>query len=457
MELMHQQHVFFAGIGGISMSGLAHALLDAGFSVSGSDIAEGDTVRRLRETGARITIGHEAANIAGADVIVRTTAVPDDSPEIVAATAAGLPVYHRSELLAWMCRGKRAIAVAGTHGKSTTTAMLGTMLMGMGVDPTVFVGAELPNINGNYRIGQGEHIVFEACESDGSFLNYKGCSEVITSCEPDHLDQHKTFEHVKASFGQFAGISDPEGFIVYRADCPVVCGIAEGGPGRKVSFSLTAQSDISARDVRILPDGSEFGLTVGGELVCGVRVNAVGEHNVLNALAAFGAIHGSGLDVRSAAQALGSYAPIGRRFEQVGQVGGARVIDDYAHHPTEIRATLRAARQTHPGRIIAVFQPHLASRTRDLLAEFGSAFAQADVVVLTSVYQPRRDGVDEFDMTRLVEEIQGNEPGKPVELVGDMWQIPAHLAPRLKAGDLVLTIGAGDINKVAHELVKSSE
>lgn len=452
MELTPGQHVFFAGIGGISMSGLAHALLERGFAVSGSDLAEGPVTARLRRAGARVHIGHAEGNIAGADIVVRTTAVPETSPEIAAARRAGVPVYHRSELLAWMCRGKRGIAITGTHGKSTTTAMAATVFIAAGCDPTVFVGAEMPLLGGVHRLGRGPHVIFEACESDRSFLNYGGASQVITSCEADHLDQHGTLEGLREAFERFAELADPDGFVVYNADCPATREIVEHSPARRIAVSLEGAAALGARDIRVHPDGTEFTLLCEGDAVAAVRLPVPGAHNVRNALAALGCALGSELDPVAACAALAEYRPIGRRFEEVGSRNGYRVVDDYAHHPTEVRATLAAARAVHPGRLVAVFQPHLRSRTRDLLGEFGAAFHDADVVVLTDIYQPREDGLAELDITCLEAEIRRNEPGKPVELIRDKSEIASRLRPRLMPGDLVMTIGAGDIWKAGREL-----
>ncbi len=453
MELSPEQHVFFAGIGGISMSGLAQALIERGYTVSGSDVADSDTVRALRDGGVAVHIGHRAENIAGAHVVVRTTAVPESSPEIVAAREADLPVHHRSELLAWMCRGRKGIAITGTHGKSTTTAMAATIFLDLGLDPTVFVGAASPLLGGNFHIGKGEHIIFEACESDSSFLNYEGCSEVVTSCEADHLDQHKTFKHLTEAFGQFAAVADPAGFVVYNADCPAATSIAQRSPARTISYGLGGGAQLTPEDVQLAATGTDFVLQCAGERIGPVHLQVIGVHNVLNALAALAVAWGSGLDLCRASRALASYQTIGRRFQEIGQGGGVRVVDDYAHHPTEVAATLAGARATHQGRIIAIFQPHLRSRTRDLLAEFGQAFHDADVVVITDIYQPRDDGLADFDVAELLDEVRRQEPGKMIGLVHDMHEVPAYLADKLQSGDLVMTIGAGDINTIAPALV----
>jgi UDP-N-acetylmuramate--alanine ligase len=452
MDLRSGQHVFFAGIGGCSMSGLAHALLADGYQISGSDQSDSATVERLRGDGAVVHIGHDAHNVEGADVVVRTTAVPEDNPEIVAARQLGLPVYHRSELLAWLCRGKRGLAVSGTHGKSSTTAMAATIFLRCGLNPSVFVGAESPMMGGNFRVGGGEWIVFEACESDGSFVHYVGTSQVLTSIEADHLDQHGTFEGVVQAFRDFVAVGDPQGFIVYCADSDIVRAVAGGSPARQISYGLEAPADFTARDLRMDSSGSGFTLCLHGEPVTQVSIPVIGKHMVSNATAALACAWAAGLDLREAAATLADYQAVGRRFELLGEGRGVRVVDDYAHHPTEIRATLRASRRVHPGRIIAIFQPHLRSRTRDLLEGFAQAFVDADHVILTDIYQPRDDGLQEFDVAELVKRVQATSPSQPVELILDKSQIAGALLPQLQPGDLVLTIGAGDIYKVGQQL-----
>jgi UDP-N-acetylmuramate--alanine ligase len=435
------------------MSGLAAALLVAGFRVSGSDQADGPAIRRLRAHGATVHIGHDARNIEGADVVVRTTAVPENNPEIVAAREQGIPVYHRSELLAWMCRGKRGLAVSGTHGKSSTTAMVATIFLHCGLDPSVFVGAESRTLGGNFRVGSGEWIVFEACESDGTFVNYVGTSQVLTSIEPDHLDQHGSFEGVVESFRRFVAVGDPAGFIVYCADSDLVRDVAGTSAARKISYGLKPGADLTGRDVQLAPSASKFTLWLGDRPVAQVSLPAVGTHMVSNAVAALACAWAAGLNLQDAARALASYVPVARRFEPLGEGRGVRVVDDYAHHPTEIVATLQTSRWVHPGRIIAIFQPHLRSRTRDLLDGFARAFVDADRVILTEIYQPREDGVDEFDVAELAKRVQATSPGQRVDLIRDKSQIVPTLLPELQPGDLVLTLGAGDIYKVGQELV----
>lgn len=457
MELRLGDHVFFCGIGGVGMSGLAHALLEQGFRVSGSDTAGGPTVDRLRAAGVTIFDHHSAGNLVAVDKVVRTTAVPDTNPEIMAARAAGLPVYHRSELLAWTCRGKQAVAITGTHGKSTTTMMAATIFLAAGQDPTVFVGADSPLLGANYHLGRGEHVIFEACESDRSFLNYVGASQVITSLEADHLDNYGSLDCLLATFAQFARLADPAGFLVYWGDSEAVRDVAAVSPARPISYGLGPGNDFRAGDILTSVRGTDFRVWVRGDPQAAVHLPTLGEHNALNALAALACATAFGVDFGVASEALAHYQPLGRRFEEVARAGGVRIVDDYAHHPTEIRATLASARAGHQGRIIAIFQPHLRSRTRDLLADFARAFGDADAVILTDIYQPREDGLAEFDAERLLEAVRRHADGKPVELIRDKEAVAGELAPRLRRGDLVLALGAGDVPRVSRQLAELLE
>lgn len=453
MELYPTDHIFMGGIGGVSMSGLARALLAQGYRVSGSDSAESETTAALRAAGATIPGPQSPDNLADATVYVYSTAITEGNPERMAAEARGLRLYHRSELLAYLTRGKQGIAVSGTHGKSTTTGMLAHVLLELGTDPTVFLGGDHPALDGgNVHIGNGPFVVFEACESDGTFVQYVGCSQVITNVEADHLDQHKTLEGVIAAFEAFARVSDPEGCIVYNADDPLATRVSASSPARRIGFSLKGPADIYATGIIHAERHTTFTCHARDHEPCTVNLSVVGDHNVADALAALGCVAGAGLDLASACAALSSFTSVGRRFEEILRTEDLWIVDDYAHHPTELRATLAAARAQHSGRIVAIFQPHLRSRTRDFLSDFGRAFHDADVVVLTDVYHPRDDGTAGFDIALLEEQVRANEPDKQIVLVPDKARIAAEVAPWLAPGDLVLTLGAGDIFRVAHEL-----
>ena len=445
-KLAQFRHVHFIGLGGVSMSALASTLAGWGFAVSGSDRSDSPTLAGLRDQGLRTCIGQCAENIDGADLVIYTTAILKDNPELLAAQASGCAIWHRSELLAAVLGSQRRIAVAGTHGKSSTTSMIATVLAELGQDPTLFVGGTSRNFGSNYHLGSGEIAVFEACESDGSFLAYGGCSQVITSIEPDHLDQHKTVENLVQAFCDFAASADPAGFLVHIAGHEAVERAVACSPARRVSYGLVAGADYTAEALRPDGDAVVFTPVIRGERLAPVRLPAIGEHNIRNALAALAVASELGLDPGQAALALGTYQGVERRFERLGSVDGYDVVDDYAHHPTEVKATLRAAREHYGPHLRVIFQPHLYSRTRDLLGEFARAFGDAQVVVIADIYAAREqpgdgDGITSAELARVIRE---QEPGKQVVYLPSFEEIVRFVQETAQPGDLVLTMGAGD-------------
>jgi UDP-N-acetylmuramate--alanine ligase len=438
------------------MSALAATLHGWGIRVSGSDRADSPLLQQLAATGVETAFPQSADNLGDADLVVYTTAIRDDNPELAAARARGLEIWHRSRMLAALIADKRRIAIAGTHGKSSTTSMVATVLAYLGQDPTLFVGGISGNFHSNYHLGAGPYAVFEACESDGSFLAYGGCSQVITSAEADHLDKHGTYENLIEAFKQFAASADPEGFIAYAYRPPLMAEIAACAPGRRVSYGLDPASDYSAADLAPQDGCILFTPVIRGRRLRPARLPVIGDHNVRNALAALAVATELGLDPEGAAEALATYRGVERRFERLGYCDGFEVVDDYAHHPTEIRATLAAARKHYDRRLIAIFQPHLYSRTRDLLDDFGAAFADADVVVIADIYAARElptGDISSADLYRLVCE---RNPGKPVAYLPSFEEIARFAQENARPGDMVLTIGAGDIRKVGEMLVASA-
>lgn len=452
MELSSTDKVHFIGVGGISMSGLAHALAVQGFTVSGSDRSDSPRLDTLRAAGVTVFVGHEAGHVAGADVIIRTTAIREDNPEWVAAQASGARLHHRSEMLAWMLRGKQAIAVTGTHGKTTMTAMLGTILVEAGLDPTAYVGGDVCQWGTNYRLGRGPHVVLEADESDGSFKQYPGCSQIVSCIEADHLDQHGTVERIEEIFRDFLASADPAGFVVWGSDCPRVARLIDATPARPVSFGLGPGAEFSARDLVYEGTGSRFTVLHDGAPVAEARLQVPGEHNVRNALAALAAAVQCGVTAEVAAAALGLFASTGRRFERLGTTADLAVYDDYAHHPTEVAVTLAAARNLGYQRLIAVFQPHLYSRTRDLMAEFAAAFDQADVVVICGIYAAREDPIPGVSAEELAQRIAARSPGQTVRYCADKDDAREYVADLARPGDLIVVMGAGDIRVTGEEL-----
>lgn len=452
MELQKQDRVHFIGVGGVSMSALAHALVDRGYMVSGSDRSDSPRLEELRQAGVQVWVGHVAEHVQNVDVVIYNTAIRMNNPERAAAIEAGKPLYHRSEMLAWMLRGHVGLAVTGTHGKTTTSAMLGWIFEQAGRDPVVFIGGDVNNWQTNYRLGGGKDIIFEACESDASFLAYHGCREIISSIEQDHLDQHNSIEKLTEAFVDFLKLADPDGFVVWGADCERTASIIGHSPARTISFGLKAPADYTARDLRLNGATSDFEVLRRGEPAGRIHLIVPGQHNILNALAAIAAAEASGISWEDCQSALSRFAGTGRRFELLGQCDGIRVYDDYAHHPTEIRATLAAARHFEAQRVVAIFQPHLYSRTRDLMEEFSRAFSDADVVIINDIYAAREDPMPGVSAEELVRKIQAQSGEKPVFFVPAKDEIVTQVAGLAQKGDLILTIGAGDIREVGETL-----
>jgi len=444
--------VHFIGIGGAGMSPLAEVLLARGFAVSGTDIRASAITERLQAHGARVQIGHAAEALNGAATVVCSTAIRPDNPELQAARERGLPILHRSELLGELLAGKHGIAVAGTHGKSTTSGMIATILTEAGLDPTAIVGGEVRNLGGHHRVGAGPQFVLEACESDSSFLNYLGCSQVITSLEPDHLDQHHSFENLREVFRKFVALGRPDGFLVYCADSAELRDLAGLAPGKPVSYGHAGGADFRVSDVATDVRTCAFDLRGPDRESCRIRLAVPGEHNAMNAAAAFAAARQVGVEPETAAQALGAFVGVERRFQVLFEGRDMLVVDDYAHHPTEIEATLATARRVWLGRVIAIFQPHLFSRTQLLMDGFARAFGDADEVIIAEIYPAREDPIPGVTGERLAEAIRARGPGKPVHSFSTKEAIVADLLPRLSAGDMLLSIGAGDIHKVGEEL-----
>ena len=452
LDPAHRYHLM--GVGGVGMSGLAGILAERGFRVSGSDNRDSDTLQRLRDLGVTIVLGQVREGATGADVVVVSTAIRPDNPELVGAHERGQPVYHRSQLLAAVMDGQRKIAVSGTHGKTTTTALLGQTLVECGLDPTVIVGGDVPALGGNYRLGSEPLVVFEACESDGTFLRYGPCSELITNLEPDHLDQHGTYENLCHTFEEFVGLVPDGGFLAYGCESPELAAMAAGAPGHHIPFGLGEGAVLGATDIQLDRFGVDFRVLGEGDEGPTVCLNIPGRHNVLNALGVLAAARELGVPLEQAAAALSAFHGVERRFELLGSFGDALVVDDYAHHPTEVAAALVAAREGFDRRLIAVFQPHLFSRTRDFLDDFARALIAADVVIVTDIYAAREDPIPGVTAEGIADRVRELAPDRPVEYVHDKDDIIAALGRIAQPGDLILALGAGDIRRVAEKLAQ---
>lgn len=449
-----QRAVHFIGIGGYGMSGLAHVLHAAGVSVTGSDEKESDRTRRLAALGVPVSIGHRAANVGHASEVIHSTDVPASNPELAAARERGLAVKHRSELLAELVHAGRGIAVSGTHGKTTTTTMIAACLLVGGLDPTVLLGGEAEILGGGTgRRGTGEWVVAEADESDGSFLRYFPEIAVVTSVEPEHLEYYgHDFARLQQAFQQWLGQVQPGGLVVVAADDARLVEMSKGVTADVVTYGFGPGADLQATDVVVNGIGSQFLVKHRGRDLGTVTLAVPGRHNVANALAALAVAIRCGVPFAAAATALATFTNARRRFEVIAEANGVTVVDDYAHHPTEIQATLQAARAVASGRVLAVFQPQRYTRTQNLFKEFAAAFRGADVLFLTDIYSPPGEQpLPGVSALALAEQIEAND-GRPVTVLSDKAALVEQFLDLAQPGDIVLTMGAGDIWQVAHEL-----
>ncbi len=449
------RHVHFVGIGGAGMSGIAEILLDYDLVVSGSDLQRSEATERLVELGAVVSIGHRPENVAGADLVVISSAVQEDNPEVAAALDAGITVVRRAEMLGELMRLKYGIAVAGTHGKTTTTSLVGTLLTDAGFDPTVLVGGRLRVTGTGARHGKSDYLVAEADEYDRSFLRLMPIIAVITNVDTDHLDTYRDLEDIQGAFANFAGRVPFFGQVILCLDDPNVQPLL--GPladRRVVTYGLGPQAELQAFDLEPGPAGTRFSVrhVRSGELGR-VVLPVPGEHNVQNALAAIAVGLALSLEFPAMAASLEQFRGVHRRFERLGSFAGAEVIDDYAHHPTEVMATLRAARQVFPrGQRHVIFQPHLYSRTRDQAQEFGRALLLADRVLVTDIYPSREQPIPGVS-AQLVVDAAKRSGHRSAEYCATLEATAERLRREVKAGDAILTLGAGDINRFAERLV----
>ena len=454
-QLKPSMHLHIVGIGGAGMSAIARVLLGQGFVVSGSDQAGGEKTAVLQQQGATIHIGHEASHIAGADAIVISSAIGESNPEVAAARAAGVPVLKRADFLGHLMADKVGIAVAGSHGKTTTTGMIAQILLEAELDPTVIVGGDLPLLGGNGRSGDGAYFVVEADEYDRMFLGLRPEIGVITNIEHDHPDIYPTAADYWQAFADFAGLLPGNGRLIVCGDDPGVAQLLRDldlpnveitSYGIQESEQHHARYQFQALDCRPNPlGGSDFLVEQDGQVLGLVRLQVPGLHNVRNALAAI--IVGTDLEIEFdlICRALLAFGGVGRRFQLLGEANGVTVIDDYAHHPTEIRATLAAARQRYPGRRLwAVWQPHTYSRTRLLLKEFRRSFAEADQVVALDIYRSREQETLGMDTAQVVAKMRHPHAVH----IGEKETAVSYLLEHIQPGDVVITLGAGDGNLV---------
>jgi UDP-N-acetylmuramate--alanine ligase len=447
--------IHFVGIGGIGMSGIAEILLDQGFKVSGSDRSLSEVTDRLRKLGATIYEGHQAQNITpDVDTLVYSSAVVPDNPEVIEAQRRKIPIVRRAEMLAEVMRLKYGIGIAGTHGKTTTTSMISLILMEGDLDPTVIVGGKLSGLGGtNARLGKGDFIVVEADEFDRSFLSITPTIAVLTTLETDHLDCYRDLEDIKGAFIQFANKVPFYGFIVLCLDEPALQDIMPKMRKKKIlTYGLNPQADIQAVDIHHKNNTSTFTVVKNNAELGSVTLQVPGKHNVQNSLAAISVGLELGIPFSKIQSGIEKFGGVFRRWELKGEVDGISVYDDYAHHPTECRATLSGAKAGWRRRVVCVFQPHLYTRTRDFYEDFGKAFLLSDVLVVTDVYPAREEPIQGVT-GELIANAAKQYGHKDVHYVPDKKRVPSFLQTVVKKGDIVITMGAGDIWKFGEELL----
>ncbi len=440
------RRVHLIGIGGMALSAIAAVLLERGTKVSGSDMEASPYTDRLAAAGARIHIGHDAGNITAADLVVFSAAVPADNPEIIHARELGIPLMRRAEFIGRLLDERLGIAIAGTHGKTTTTAMLAVILKAAGRNPGYLVGAAVPELDGNAAWGTGAEFVIEADEFDSAFLEYRPHVGVINHLEPDHLDYFGSFSRILDEFSQFAAAIDPDGLLLARAGLPAIDEAIASAACPVLRFGENGDWRIS--QFRGDGWGSSFKILDPQRTETEVHLALPGEHNALNALAAAAAAAAVGVVPSVSAEALSKFGGTERRFQLLAEARGIRIVSDYAHHPTEVRAALAAAKTVSPGRIWAVFQPHLRSRTRSLFTDFTSAFSDADRVTITEIFSPPG---------RETDDLSGNELAAAIESPGARFEATledclTRITAEAREGDLILVMGAGDINRLGEWL-----
>ncbi|WP_142848729.1 UDP-N-acetylmuramate--L-alanine ligase [Telmatospirillum sp. J64-1] len=450
--------IHIVGIGGIGMSGIAEIMHNLGYSVQGSDMADNANVKRLRDLGITIHIGQAAENLGDAKVVVISSAVRADNPEVMAARAKLLPVVRRAEMLAELMRLKWSVAIAGTHGKTTTTSMVASLLDAAGLDPTVINGGIINAWGTNARLGEGEWMVVEADESDGTFIKIPATIAVVTNIDPEHLDHWGDFDRLRAAFRTFVENIPFYGFAALCIDHHEVQALIPKVPDRKiVTYGFSPQADIRATNLRIGMSGAEYDVIltdrVTGEsrTLADVHLPMYGEHNVLNSLAAVAIAREMGLTDEVIRKAMANFSGVKRRFTKTGESGGVTVIDDYGHHPVEIAAVLRAARSACPGNVIAVVQPHRYSRLKSLFEDFCTCFNDADMVVVSDVYPAGEQPIEGYDRDALIKGLQEHGHRRVMALPSPE-ALPELVKSIARPGDMVVCLGAGSVTNWAHAL-----
>ena len=454
-DMLNLKKFHFVGIGGAGMSALAKILIESGYEISGSDCAASSNTEMLKKLGAKIFIGHDANNISNdIEAIVYSSAIPQDNPELVKAAELKIPKLHRSDINAMLVNSKKGIAVAGSHGKTTTTSMIGFVLHCAGVDPSFVIGGESADLGTSAIWGKSDYLVSEADESDGSFIKLKPAIAVVTNIEDDHLDFYGTVEKIRAAFKIFLENITEGGVAVLCFDNENLREIAGEIQRKVISYGIDNAADFTAKNIYSGVNGVSFDTFKGEKLLGRVQLAIHGRHNVLNALAAIATAAEVGVEFSKIVDALGKFHGAKRRFQTKGNIKSIWIVDDYAHHPTEIAATLKAARETNPRRVICVFQPHRYTRTKLLLKEFGTAFKDADLLVLTDIYSAGEEKIAGVDGESILKEVLANSKEKEISYIPERSKIAEYLLDNVVTGDLVITMGAGDIYKTGEEFIE---
>ncbi len=456
MRKFDADHIHFVGIGGYGMSGLAKVLHQRGFRVSGCDATDSPRTRYLASVGIPVSIGHDPSHLDSVDTVVYSTDVPGDNIELEAARESGRTVLHRSDVLGWFLNEGHGIAISGTHGKTTTTALAGLTLAEAGYDPTVFVGGEVPQLGGTARAGRGPWVVAEACESDGTLSRYRPRFSVISGIEPEHLDHHDgDIGALIRSFETLIEQTDSQGRVILCADDPVLLDLSSQVSPPARLYGLSREAQVRVVNPRLLPGETRWELLVEGRSHGEFSSPLPGLHNAVNSAAVAALLLELGGDLESLRRVLESFRGVKRRFQALPSAGGVQIVSDYAHHPTEIKATIQAAQQYRPERIIAVFQPQRFSRTRDLWEQFAEAFGEADVAVLTEIYSPvGEEPLEGVTGEALAREVLRHRSG-PTVFMPSLDEVRDHLLGEIRSGDLVLVMGAGDVWRLAENLSKA--
>jgi len=449
MTLFHKiKSLHFIGIGGSGMSGIAEVLLNLKYIITGSDLRETEITRRLEKLGARIFIGHSAGNVGDTDVVVVSSAVKSDNIEVVTAAHKGIPIIPRAEMLAELMRMKFGIAVGGTHGKSSTTSLVGQILSSCGLDPTIIVGGKVTNLGSGIRMGTSEYLVAEADEFDRSFLKLMPTIAVVTTLEAEHMECYTDMDDLRGAFVEFMNKVPFYGAVVLCLDETSLQDLLPEVDRRVITYGLSTQSDLRATRIHFEENRSRFTVNSRGQSFGEVEVGLVGLHNVKNTLAAIAVALELGLDFECIREGLATFDGVHRRFELVGDCCGVIIVDDFGHHPTEIRVTLQGAKLGYDRPIVAVFQPHLYSRTRDFAGEFGQAFLHSDVLIVTEIYpSPGVTG-------ELVARAARDYGHRHVHYVSKKEDVPEKLREVVRAGDMVMTFGAGDVYEIGRDFLK---